>query len=152
MKEIVLRQYQDIVDKAAKQLGDLTLPAEGWIRTVRNSIGMSGAQLARHLGLSRAQISQLEKSEQSESITLKSLDKLAEAMGCRVVYAIVPQTTASDLIKVRAFDKATTLVDSAGTHMALEAQTLNREQRQFEIDRIANKLIHDMPNNLWNDE
>ena len=76
MKQIVIRQYQEIVDNAAKRIADLSVPPEGWLRTVRSALGMSGAQLARLLDVSRSQVAQAEKNELAGVITLKRLQKM----------------------------------------------------------------------------
>jgi predicted DNA-binding mobile mystery protein A len=152
MKQIVIRQYQEIVDNAAKRIADLSVPPEGWLRTVRSALGMSGAQLARLLDVSRSQVAQAEKNELAGVITLKRLQKMAEAMGCRVVYTIVPETSTSDLVAKRARKKAGQLIRQADTHMALESQALDQEQHQFELERLQRELMNDMPSDLWNDD
>ena len=152
MKEIITRQYQEIVDRAVNQVASLAMPPEGWIRTMRSALGMSGAQLARRLNMARSQVAQAEKNELSGVVTLKTLDNMAQAMGCRVVYAIVPEHSAGDLISKQAYKRAKQIVSSADTQMALEAQTLSEDQRKFEIERIANELIRDMPSDLWNEQ
>lgn len=150
MKDIVTRQYQMMVDAVAVNARGITQPPEGWIRTVRKALGMSGAQLARRLGTTRAFVSQTEKNELHGSITVKNLQQMAEAMGCRFVYAIVPEgSTTADLISARAKDKAKKLVDQTSQHMALEAQALSPQQMQYEIERLQRKILSDMPRDLW---
>ncbi|MES2663491.1 MAG: hypothetical protein V4629_09340 [Pseudomonadota bacterium] len=56
-----------------------------------------------------------------------------------------------EVIKERAIKKAKEQVDSASTHMPLEAQSLNAEQINFEIERIAFEMIQKMPPDVWND-
>ena len=90
MKNIIIKQYREIVNHSKKQMQDPVIPKEGWVRTVRKTLGMSGAQLARRMNVTRALISNSEKSELSGSLTLKSITKMAEAMNCHFVYAIVP--------------------------------------------------------------
>lgn len=152
MKEIVIRQYQDIVNQASNYVAGLSMPPEGWLRTVRNALGMSGAQLARRLGASRALVGQSERNEIAGVVTLKTLQTMAEAMGCRVVYTIVPETSIDDVIKVRARKRAEQLIQQADVHMALEDQALDQEQHRFELRRLENELIRNMPSNLWDDD
>ena len=152
MKQIVTRQYQDIVDKAASRVEGLALPKEGWIRTLRKALGMSGAQLARRLNVSRSQVSQSEQKEVSGSITLNTLDNMAQAMGCRVVYTLVPRTSVNDLVAEQARKRAEQLVNKTNIHMALESQLLHEDKRQFEIERIEQELINEMPKDLWNED
>jgi len=152
MKKIITHQYQEIVDNAAKRVAELSVPPEGWLRTMRSALGMSGAQLARHLGTSRAQVSQAEKNELGGVITLKTLQRMAEGMGCRVVYAVVPEKTAGDLVAKRARERAKQLINKTNVHMALEQQSLDQEQLSFELERLERELIHEMPSDLWNDD
>jgi len=108
VRDTVTRQYQAIVDRAASQFGagQPPLPPEGWIATARKALGMSGAQLAKRLGVTRARVSQAERAEPSGSITLKTMRATAEAMGCRFVYAIVPEDRIEDVIAAQARKKA----------------------------------------------
>ena len=90
IQNTILQQYQRFVDQASVSSADLTLPPEGWLRTMRKALGMSGAQLARKMGVTRALISQAESNEVSGGVTIKTMQKMAEAMGCRFVYAVLP--------------------------------------------------------------
>ena len=156
--KIVAKQYRDKVNQAVSQFGALSmlpnhgLPKEGWLRTVRTALGMSGTQLAKKLGVTKARISKAEQDEPHGSVTLKTMQTRAEAMGCKFVYAIVPKQNVEDVIKERAIEKARTQVKAASTHMALEAQSLSKEQLEFEIERIAAQIMDKMPSDFWNDE
>ncbi len=151
IRKTVKRQYQGIVDRAALQLSDVQTPSEGWIVTVRKALGMSGAQLARRLGVTRAAVSQTEKNEASGSVSLKHMQKAAEALGCRFVYAIVPEGGIDDVIRDQAGRKATGLVRRASGHMALESQSLPPEKLKQEIARLRDDLMRDMPSDFWED-
>ena len=75
LRRTVLKQYQD----TANQLSALTQvprPKEGWIRTARKALGMSGPQLGRRLGLKKAQVSQMERMETEDRISLKQLRRV----------------------------------------------------------------------------
>ncbi|MDQ7017044.1 MAG: mobile mystery protein A [Gammaproteobacteria bacterium] len=150
---VVLKQYQNKVNQALNQFGGAGVPvSEGWLKTVRKALGMSGLQLAKRLGVSKGRISQAESAEMSESATLRSMHKMARAMGCRFVYAVIPNQEVEGLIRARAVLKATEQVKAASTQMALEAQSLSDEQLAFEVDRLASELVKAMPSDLWSDE
>ncbi len=149
VKETVKRQYQGIVDRAASRHVGFAVPSEGWVATVSKALGMSGAQLARRLGVSRASVSQTEKNEMSGSVTLKHMQKAANALGCRFVYAIVPDERIEDVIRDQARRKATKLVQRVSGHMALESQSLPLEKAQAEIARLRDELMRDMPSDFW---
>jgi predicted DNA-binding mobile mystery protein A len=150
LKKIVLHQYQEILDRAGTIVRQMTMPNEGWLCTARKALGLSGAQLARRMGVSRAHISQTEKKELSGSVTLKKMEQISEAMGCRFIYAIVPATTTGDIVAARAREKAVSIVKEASKQMALESQSLTSNELEFEMKRIEKELI-DEPLNLWNE-
>ncbi|CDN50964.1 mobile mystery protein A [Neorhizobium galegae] len=150
VKQTVRRQYQAIVDTAHGN--DIEIPAEGWIRTVRRALGMSGAQLARKMGVTRSRIAQAEKAELDGGVTLKSMEAIAEAMGCRFVYAFVPPQTIENVIIAQARKKAQAIVGRAAKHMALEDQTVSHSLTQQEVARLMNELMYQMPSDLWEDK
>jgi predicted DNA-binding mobile mystery protein A len=152
VKRAARQQYQAIVDLARSQGGDIRVPAEGWLRTARKALGMSGAQLARRMGLTRARIAQAEKAELEGGVTLKSMQAAAEAMGCRFVYAIVPPATMENVIVEQARKKAQAIVGVAGRHMALEGQTVSESRTRQEVARLINELIYEMPPDFWEDK
>lgn len=152
VKRVVHKQYQAIADGAAAHIAALRRPTEGWLRTARKALGMSGAQLARRMGVTRARIANAERTELTGSVTLKSMEKAAQAMGCRFVYAIVPANTVTDIITAQAREKATALVGTASKHMALEGQTLSQGQIDQEIARVTQDLIYEMPSDFWDDK
>ena len=150
VKQVVRQHYQAVVDLA--QDVTIQVPSEGWIRTVRKALGMSGAQLARRMGVTRARIAQAEQAELEGGITLKSMQATAEAMGCRFVYAFVPPDTVENVILAQARKRAEAIVETAGKHMALEDQAVTGSRTRQEVIRLMNELIHDMPPDFWQDK
>ena len=148
-KDVAIRQYRDKVSRAAQAVRQIGMPAEGWICTARKALGMSAAELARRLGRSRALVSNTEKAELDGGVTLKTMTRMAEAMGCRFVYAIVPEDGVEDVLAGQARRKARALVETSGRHMALEAQSLTPEQMEAEVERVARELLRDMPSDFW---
>src|SRR4051812_41723665 len=68
-------------------------PPAGWIYAIRESLGMTTEQLGRRLGIRKQSAHDLETSEKNRTITLHSLERAAAALGCRLVYALVPETS-----------------------------------------------------------
>ncbi len=151
-KSVIHKQYRDRVNLAADRFRDATFPPEGWLRTTRRSLQMTAAALARRLGVTRASVSRIEKAELEGRVTLKTLRETAEAMNCRLVYAIIPNDSVDDVLARRAREKARQLVTATGHHMALEQQALTPELIEFEVNRIARKLLDEMPQTFWDDE
>jgi predicted DNA-binding mobile mystery protein A len=152
VKTVVQQQYRGIVDSAAAGLAGLNTPPEGWLRTVRLALGMSGAKVAKRMGVTRARIAQAEHAELTGGVTLKSMQAMAEAMGCRFVYAIVPPSgRIEDIVTAQARKKATAIVGTASQHMALENQALPDDKIVQEIERLTYEIAREMPPDFWND-
>ena len=92
--------------------------------------------------------------EVSGSVTLKTMQKMAEAMGCRFVYAVLPPKgkETDDVIFAQAMKWARKLVEQADTHMALENQSLPKGSREDEIQRLARHIASEMASGFWNDK
>lgn len=150
IKTAVQQQYRNIVDSAATSVASLKIPPEGWLRTVRNALGMSGADVAKKMGVTRARVTQAEQAELTGGVTLKSMQATAEAMGCRFVYAIVPPSgRIEDIIMTEARKKAMTLVGTASKHMALENQALSNDELAQEVERLTREIAQEMPSDFW---
>jgi predicted DNA-binding mobile mystery protein A len=153
VKAIVQQQYRGIVDRAAASITGLKTPPEGWLRTVRNALGMSGTELAKKIGVTRARVTQAEHAELTGGITLKSMQTAAEAMGCRFVYAIIPPSgRIEDLITAQARKKAMAIVGTASKHMALENQALPNDKIAQQVESLTREIAQEMPTDFWRDK
>jgi len=149
VKKTSKRQYARLADQAATQFAASKVPTEGWLTTIRKAIGMSGPQLAKRLDLTKAAIYQAERNELEGAISIKQLQKLAKSMNCELVYAIVPNKPVNEILYDQAELKARSIVQQASTHMALEKQSLNKQQLQQEVSRLATEIANEMPADLW---
>ena len=129
---------------------DILVPKAGWLATVRKALGMSGAELGRRIGLQRGRISQAEKAERNGGVTLKTMEKMAEGLGCRFVYMIIPEEgELESVIKAQALRKAKLTVERAAAHMALEQQSIGYEKNLNEIEKLADELARSQPPGFW---
>lgn len=87
---IHLNQLNNLL-RAEQPLSSVQRPVGGWLRAVRQALGRSLQSLATPLDVSPQAIHQFEKSEAAGSISLKQLEAVADAMGCRVVYTLLPR-------------------------------------------------------------
>jgi predicted DNA-binding mobile mystery protein A len=98
-------------------------PTGGWLASVREALGLTLEEVARHLGTRRPNVLRFEKYEASERITLHNLRRVAEAMGCQLVYALIPKSGSFvDLSEKPVRDRALRDVESVMHTMALEDQ------------------------------
>ncbi len=110
-------------------------PSRGWLRAIREAMGISARELALVTGTSRQLPLQLERAEADDSITLKSLRKLAAALDCDLVYALVPkQGTIQQLLESRARAQATRRVLQVEHSMALEDQASGHLEEAIEAE------------------
>jgi predicted DNA-binding mobile mystery protein A len=118
-------------------------PPLGWLRAIRQAIGLSAATLAQKVGASRQFILQQEKAESEDRITLKSLRALANALDCDLVYALVPRAgSLHQAVAARTRAKATANVLGVEHSMALENQASDNVDRAIEAEerRLGRKL------------
>ncbi len=117
-------------------------PQKGWLRAIREAAGISASEVARTLKTSRQLPVQLEKAEAEDRITLKSLRAAANALGCELVYALVPKAnTLHELLEERARAQAKKHVLGVEHSMALEDQAVGRvdEAVEAETKRLLRK-------------
>lgn len=116
-------------------------PKSGWIRAVRDALGMSTNDLARRVGLSKARISQIERAERERSLTLDTLERVAAGLGCRVEYVLVPSRPLDDMVREQARAKAAAEIAAVDHTMALEDQRPGAEWTRRRIDEAARRHI-----------
>ena len=126
-------------------------PPKGWIRAIRLAIGMSGPQLARRLGMSPPGVFSMEESEANYRITLKTLNKAAEALECTVVYALVPNSSLKKMVDAQARRIAEELLKPISHTMMLEKQLPQMSALVRDMERITQEIIDSMPKRLWDE-
>jgi predicted DNA-binding mobile mystery protein A len=127
-------------------------PSRGWVRAIREALGMTTGQLAKRLGVQQPRVVELERGEATGNITVKSLERAAEALGCRLVYAFVPDEPLANTIRRRASFIADRQLASVEQTMRLEAQGVNDEtQHQEAHQRLVENLLR-RPARLWDEE
>lgn len=116
-------------------------PFGGWVRAIREALGMTTGDLAARMRLTQSSVTRLEKSEKARTAQLDTLARAAEAMDCDLVYALVPRRPLDDIVSDQADRRAMEQLRRLGHTMALEVQGLDdaRLRNNFELLR-ANAL------------
>jgi predicted DNA-binding mobile mystery protein A len=125
----------------------LARPRGGWIQAIRTGLGMSSADLARRLKVTPSTIHRLEASENAGTINLESLKKVANELGCDVVYALVPRQDLEHVVHERALKLATQTLGRTQLTMSLEQQTVQPDVLNKMIERKARELAESTT--LW---
>jgi predicted DNA-binding mobile mystery protein A len=135
-----------------RSLAQVVRPPRGWIRAIREALGMTTGQLAKRLGVHQPRVIELERGEATGNITVKSLERAAEALGCRLVYVFVPKEPLADMIRKRASVIADHQLASVEQTMRLEAQGVNDKAQHHEAhQRLIEKLLR-RPARLWDEQ
>jgi predicted DNA-binding mobile mystery protein A len=144
-----LKQLEDTVS-AFRSLTQIHKPALGWVRTTREALGMTNGQLAKRMGRAAPQtIEGMQASEVSETIKLKTLRELAEAMNCRLVYALVPIKSFAEIREDQARSVAVRQLKAAAHSMRMENQAVTRVEENAALERQVQKLLTGSPKKLW---
>ncbi|MBB6125417.1 mobile mystery protein A [Sphingobium subterraneum] len=149
MKATIRNRARGRLDKkfeALRPLDRFAMPPKGWIRAIRDAIGMTGAQLGKRVGNSPQGIVGLERSEAAGTIQLNTLRRAAEAMECVLVYAIVPKTSLADMVNRRAREIAQRALQRVSHSMALEDQQVDRDM-ELRIQTYIETALRDR--DLW---
>lgn len=124
-------------------------PTQGWIRAIREVLGMSARQLGQRIGLKQTHITRIEQGEVRGTTTLNTLKKVANSLGCDLVYAFVPRESLEGFLEDQAKKVATGIVRRTAHSMDLEEQKTSENHRKELIDKVRNQLIKELPRTLW---
>lgn len=132
-----------------RALEGLARPERGWVRALRDALGMTAAQLAGRIGVSQPRITALEKAEAEGAVTLATLRHAAEGLGCTLVYALVPKEPLDAMLTTRA--KTLAEQQLARTHhtMLLENQALEPAELAAQRENLIAELIKGDLRRLW---
>ena len=118
-------------------------PHAGWVRAIRDALGMSAADLATRLGVSQIAVTKLEASERAGRVRLDTLERAAHALDCELVYALVPRTSLEAIVRAQAERVLARDFSAVVNSMRLEDQGLSeddeRDARLGQVERILNE-------------
>lgn len=124
-------------------------PARGWVKAIREALGMTAAQLGGRIGVSQSRIARIERDEAEDAVTLATLRRVAEGMDCTLVYALVPNEPLDEMLKARARAQADAQLKRTHHSMRLENQALDRGDLEQERERLARQILAGDPRRLW---
>ncbi len=124
-------------------------PPRGWIKAIRQGLGMTTSDLARILKISQPGVIALEKSEAGNKITLETLAKAAEALDSVLVYAIIPRQDIEKSVRNQARRIAEEILKRASSTMELEAQGLGDKKNKAQAEELVEELLAKRPRPFW---
>lgn len=144
-----IEQIEDML-RPYRKLVELQPPRGGWVRAVKEALGMTNSQLARRIGVKASQsVEDMQEYEVSGTIKLQTLRKLARALECRLVYALVPQEPLEEIRRGQARTVARRQLKRVSHTMSLEDQAISKKAEESDLNRRIEKLLAGNPKALW---
>jgi predicted DNA-binding mobile mystery protein A len=143
------RRQLEVRLERLRPLAGAARPHRGWIRAIRDALGMSSTELAARMGVSQQTVPDLERSEQHNTIKLETLRRAADALDCDLAYVFLPRTKLDEAVKAQARRKAARHLAPVAHHSRLEDQAVNDNDSAAELDELAARFIDHR--GLWSD-
>ncbi len=145
----VMREQLDSTFAQLSKIKVLQPPVKGWLRAIREALGLSGKQLGERMGVSQPRVVQLEKDEVSGAVTMKTMRQTAAAMDCVFVYAVVPRASLAVTIRNQAYKVAEKRLSRTSHTMLLEDQQVSNEELQKILKAKVDGFCRDLPKDFW---
>ena len=149
-KKNLIRKQLDASLLRFRPLLEITVPSKGWIRAIRDALGMTAKQLALRLGVAQQAVARIENEELAGAITIKTMRRIAEGLDCVFVYGFAPRSSLEETVMRQAKKIANQRLLRASQTMNLENQALSREENEIMLSNLVEEIVNTMPSNLWN--
>lgn len=139
------------LDKKFKQLFKLLLfktQPRSWVKVIRESLGMTTIQLAKKIGVTQPRVIAIEKNE--TNLKIKTLEKIAQAMGCHLFYVLVPTISLNEMMHQQAWKKAQKILEKVDHNMDIENQQINLPD--FELNLLTEELLNGSDKRIWDED
>ena len=153
-KKALLNQ-RELIEERVKTWANVSrdkVPPSGWIKAIRESLGMTARQLGDRMGVDHTGILRMEERESNGKITIEMIERAAHAMNCKVVYAIVPNApheSLEEIIDEQAMKSARDLTTKIAHSMRLEKQGVDTNATDSQIKKLAQELKTNFDPLLW---
>ena len=142
-KTIFRRSYQKKFDTLKKVV--IEIPPQGWLRTIRELLGMTTTQFAKKIGVSQPRVFNMEKNE--KKLKISTMEKIADSLNCDFVYAIVPRENIDDIIYNQAKREALKILKNVNRNIGLENQSIDSEEL---LEDVIKELLNGNIARIWN--
>lgn len=116
---------------------------------MREVLGMTNQQLAKRTGRTPQTTLALQSREAAGKIQLDSLRDMADALGCDLVYALVPRKPLDEILEEQARMVARETLRRTGHSMELERQGLGSKEKERALEREVERLLAGSRRKLW---
>lgn len=152
-KQIKLaREQLDERLKKFKPLAEVIPPVKGWIRAIRDALGMTGKQLAKRLNVNQSRIVRIEHDETLGKVKLETLQKVAQALDCKFVYGFVPNQSLEKTVQTQAHLVAQKQMADTNQMMRLEMQELSDKEKAKAMKDLTSDITSTMQPTFWDEK
>ena len=151
-ERINAREHLDSIFEHWRLLPARHKPGRGWVRAIREALGMTTTQLGSKLGVSQSRVVAMEGAEHTGSLTIKNLERAANALDCELVYALVPRRSLQVMVEERVKQKAISSIAAISHSMMLEDQTVGDEATAVQLEQLIQKMMQSARSNIWEEE
>ena len=120
---------------------------KGWLKTIREFLGMTTTQLAKRLEISQPRIIAMEKNERN--VKISTMERIADTLNCDFSYAFVPRENIDDIIYNQAKKKAQKILDKVNKNMGLENQLAKTDEL---LKDIIEELLDGNIARIWDED
>jgi predicted DNA-binding mobile mystery protein A len=147
-----IRQQLDERLKPLKNLAESGMPSQGWIKSIREALGLSSRQLGKKTGIDQSRVSRLENAEKTGELKLSSLQKIAKGLNMKFVYGFVPEDSLEQLLRAQARKIALKRMKRLNDTMSLEKQALSSVDQEKALNNMIDKILIEQPKDFWDEK
>ena len=148
MDDLRIRQLDEALSEYAP-LRSRPVPDDGWLRTIRDALGMSVRQLASRIGMSKTSVNNAEHTENRGTVQIETLRRIADGLDCDLVYAIVPRRSLRHTLERQAERIAIDLVGRVSESMKLEEQGVSGDESRRQLEALIADILRDRSRDFW---
>lgn len=150
-KALIKTQRKSLDEKLKAFLGTKgsPTPKAGWVRAIREALGMTTAQMAERMGIQQSGVTLLEQREASRTVSLETLQRAAHALNCELVYALVPKESLEKIVDEQATKSAKEILKRTLHTMDLEMQEAGAAETKLHHEELTTELKNKLDRRLW---
>lgn len=145
----LIREQWDFKLEMLKNLYNGILPTTGWIKSIREALGMTTSDLAKRVKLDQSRITRLENSEIEGDLKISSMKKIAEGLNMKFVYGFVPSESLEKIVQDQARKIAMKKLEKLDHTMRLEGQELSQAAKNKDLEDMIQKILHNESKGFW---
>ena len=145
----LIREQLDNKLSTLKEFAAQGLTSIGWIKTIREALGMTSTDLASRVGVNQSRIIHMEKAESDGGIKISTMKKVADAINMDFIYGFVPRTSLNEMVKQQAKMIALQKMERLDHTMRLEMQELSKEEKGNALQDMIDRILINEPKDFW---